>query len=64
VEYTGKQPIQLGEQKVDADRIVAAIKGPASDVSVEIFFAHDAVRTPLLAKIPLALGTFSVELQK
>jgi hypothetical protein len=64
VEYTGKQPIQLGEQKVDADRIVAAIKGPASDVTVEIFFAHDAVRTPLLAKIPLALGTFSMELQK
>jgi hypothetical protein len=29
-----------------------------------MFFARDAARTPVLAKIPLALGTFSVELMK
>jgi hypothetical protein len=32
------------------------------DLTVEIFFARDAVRTPLLARIPLTLGTFTVEL--
>jgi hypothetical protein len=31
-------------------------------VTVEIFFAKDAARTPLLARIPLALGSFTVEL--
>jgi Protein of unknown function (DUF3108) len=64
VEYTGARSIQLGEQKVEADRITASIKGPSSNVTVEIFFSHDKLKTPLLAKVPMALGTFSIELQK
>lgn len=63
VEYTGTQSIKLGEQRMDADRIQASIKGPASDVTVEIFFSRDAARTPLMVKVPLSLGIFSVELQ-
>lgn len=62
LEYTGSQKIKSGNQMVDADRIVATIKGPTTNLTVEIFFARDAARTPLLAKIPLALGTFTVEL--
>lgn len=62
IEYTGAQKIKYGDQTADADRIVATIKGPTSDVTVEIFFARDAARTPLLARIPLALGSFTVEL--
>ncbi len=61
-EYTGAQSVKLGEQRIDADRIAATITGPASNYTVEIFFAHDAGRTPLLAKLPLPLGTFTVEL--
>ena len=63
VEYTGNQTIAVGEKKVDADRIIAAIKGPSSDLNVEIFFSRDGARVPLLAKLPTALGTFSVVLQ-
>jgi hypothetical protein len=62
LEFTGTQTIRVGEQKTEADRIVATIKGPSSDITVELFFSHDNARVPLLAKIPLALGTFSVEL--
>jgi hypothetical protein len=62
IEFTGSQKIKYGDQTADADRIVATIKGPTSDVTVEIFFARDAARTPLLARIPLALGSFTVEL--
>jgi hypothetical protein len=62
IEYTGAQKIKVGDQAVDADRILATIKGPTTDLTVEMFFARDAVRTPLLARIPLALGTFTVEL--
>ena len=40
----------------------ATIKGPASSYTVDIFFAKDAARTPVLTRIPLALGTFTVEL--
>ncbi|MGD1091962.1 MAG: DUF3108 domain-containing protein [Bryobacteraceae bacterium] len=61
-EYTGQQTIRTGEHQVDADRILASIKGSSSDLTVEIFFARDAARTPLLAKVPVSLGTFTVEL--
>jgi hypothetical protein len=62
VEYTGAQKIKYGDQTADADRILATIKGPTTDLTVEIFFARDATRTPLLARIPLTLGSFTVEL--
>lgn len=62
IEYTGAQNIKLGDKGVDADRILATIKGPTTSLTVEIFFARDAARTPLLARIPLALGSFTVEL--
>lgn len=62
LEFTGTRQIRLGDKMVDADHINATIKGPLSDITVEIFFSRDAARVPLMAKIPLALGTFSVEL--
>jgi hypothetical protein len=64
LEFTGTMTIKLGDQKAETDRVVATIKGPSSDLTIEIFFARDAARTPLMAKLPLALGTFSVELQR
>lgn len=62
MESTGAQAIRSGDQRVDTDRILATIKGSASEFTVEIFFARDPARTPVLARIPLTLGTFSVEL--
>jgi len=62
LEYLGSTPVHLGNQQVDADRFRTSIKGPASDLTVEMFFAHDAVRTPVMLKIPLSLATFTVEL--
>jgi hypothetical protein len=64
IEFAGTQTIVLGEQRVEADRIQATIKGPSSDLKVEIFFSRDKARVPLLAKVPLALGVFSVELAR
>jgi hypothetical protein len=60
--FTGAQKIKVGDQMVEADRILATIKGSVTDLTVEIFFARDAARTPLLARIPLSLGSFTVEL--
>ena len=62
IEYTGAQTIKVGEEPVNADRILATIKGPSSDVTVEMFFARDAARTPVLAKVPVPIGTLTVEL--
>lgn len=62
LEYLGSTPLRLGSQQMEADRFRTSIKGPASDLTLELYFAHDAVRTPVLVKIPLPLATFTVEL--
>ncbi|MBV8818277.1 MAG: DUF3108 domain-containing protein [Acidobacteriaceae bacterium] len=62
VEFAGTQTIKIGDNSVKADRLTASLKGPASDISFEVFFLKDAARTPALVKVPLTLGTFSMEL--
>ena len=62
LEYLGTLPVRLGDQQLDADRFRTSIKGPASDLTVELYFARDAVRTPVMMKIPVSLATFTVEL--
>ena len=48
-------------QYVDADKLTANVKGPASEFQVELLFLRDADRTPLRAQIPVAIGKFTVE---
>ncbi len=60
--FAGTQSIRLGDKQVEADRVAAAVKGTASDISFDVFFLKDAARTPALVRVPLALGTFSMEL--
>jgi hypothetical protein len=60
--YTGEMTIRADDKQQVTDHVVASIKGPKAEVSVEVFFARDAVRTPLLVKLPLGAGTFSMEL--
>jgi Protein of unknown function (DUF3108) len=63
IDYKGAQTIKVGEKSMETDRTLVSIKGPSTEVTAEIFFARDAARTPVLARIPLTLGTFTVELQ-
>ena len=60
--FKGAESIPIANAMVDVDHLLAAVKGPASDKTFEVFFTRDAARTPVLAKIPSPLGTFSVEL--
>jgi hypothetical protein len=62
LEYTGAQTVRVNEKAVQADGTVVYAKGPASTFSFELFFARDPVRTPLLVRIPLSMGTFLMEL--
>jgi hypothetical protein len=62
VEYGGEQAIRVNDRPYTADRMVTTFKGPASQFTFEMYFARDAVRTPLVIKVPLALGSFSMEL--
>jgi hypothetical protein len=60
--YVGTETIRQGDQRVEADKVRTNIHGPKSDLTIELYFARDEVRTPILARLPLALGVFTVEL--
>jgi len=60
--YTGAQTITVGDKKELTDHLVFSVKGPKSEFSVEVFYARDAARTPLLVKIPLPVGNLTMEL--
>jgi len=62
LEFSGSETVKSGGKPVPADRILATIKGQSSEFTVQILFSKDPARTPLLVRIPLALGTFTAEL--
>ncbi len=62
LEYRGFQTVNVNEQPTQADRFQALVKGPASQHSFEIYFARDSTRTPVLVRLALPLGIFSMEL--
>ena len=62
VTYVGTDTIRVAGENVPADRVKVAIKGPMADVTADVYFSHDELRTPVLARIPLSMGVFTVEL--
>jgi hypothetical protein len=62
MDYTGAQTITVSDKPSVTDHLVVSVKGPKSSISLEAFFARDAARTPLLIRVPLSEGTFSMEL--
>ena len=64
LEYTGEQTIKVSHKLAVTDRVVATLRGPASEISFEMFFARDPARTPLLIRVPMSLGVFSMELSR
>ena len=62
LESAGRQRLELGEETMDVDRFTASVKGKASDLTFEIFLARDSSRRPVLVRVPLPPGTFSMEL--
>lgn len=62
LDYAGAQTIQMGEQSVVTDKVVGSVKGPSSNLQFDIYFARDPARTPLRFTVPLAIGSFSMEL--
>ena len=60
LEYKGEEPAKGAV----SDRLAVSVRGPSSDVTFDLLFARDAARTPSLARTPLSLGTFSLELSR
>ena len=53
---TGTMTINVGDKKTEADRSSPRSEARQSNLTVEIFFARDAARTPLLAKVAARSG--------
>ncbi|MGH9674048.1 MAG: DUF3108 domain-containing protein [Bryobacteraceae bacterium] len=64
VQFGGVQRVPVGEETVEADRFQVSFKGPASEMTFELALARDEARTPLIVKVPLAMGSFSMELAR
>ena len=60
----GSESIKIGGASVDVYRITAGVTGPSSSFSFEMFFLKDRARTLAVVRVPLELGTFSMELVK
>jgi len=60
--YAGEQPAVRDGKSISADQVNFTIKGPASETRIQILFARDAARTPLVVRCPFKVGTFSLEL--
>jgi hypothetical protein len=62
MDYTGAQSINVAGKSTVTDHLVVTVKGPKSDFNFEVFYARDAARTPMAIRIPLPVGTLSIEL--
>jgi hypothetical protein len=64
VVYVGTARVEFGETAVDADKLEAHVKGPASDFVLELVIARDEARTPVSMRFPLKMGLFRVEFSR
>lgn len=62
--YAGTVNVPLASGSEPADKLEVLIEGPASKTNIEVFIGRDAMRTPLIFRVPLPLGAFSMELQR
>jgi hypothetical protein len=60
LEYPGPETLK----GAITDRLVSSVRGPSSSVGFDLLFARDPARTPVLIRVPLSLGTFSLELTR
>jgi hypothetical protein len=61
---TGTESVKIGNKAVDTDHLKVSAEGPSSTINFDLFFLQDKARTLALVRVPLALGTFSMELAK
>jgi len=60
----GTESLKIGNTSVETDHVKVSVSGPSSNIDFDLFFLQDRPRTLALVRVPLALGTFSMELVK
>ena len=64
LDLAGTESVKIGNKPVDTDHLKVSVDGPSSSINFDLFFLQDKARTLALVRVPLALGTFSMELAK
>jgi hypothetical protein len=64
LESAGTESVKIANKPVDTDHVKVSADGPSSSIKFDLFFLQDKARTLALVRVPLALGTFSMELAK
>lgn len=64
LDLAGTESLKIGNKPVDTDHVKASVDGPSSSIKFDLFFLKDRARTLALVRVPLAMGTFSMELAK
>lgn len=62
MDYGGAETVTVSGRAEVSDKVGVTLQGPASEIHFQMYFARDPARTPLLIKVPLEMGTFSMEL--
>jgi hypothetical protein len=62
LEYAGEQTVKVNDQPTESDKVLCTVTTAHSETKFEVYFARDAARTPLIIRVPFAMGTFSMEL--
>jgi hypothetical protein len=64
LDLSGTESVKIGNKTVDTDHLKVSADGPSSTIKFDLFFLQDKARTLALVRVPLALGSFSMELAK
>jgi hypothetical protein len=62
MDYTGAQNVTIAGKSTVTDHVLVSVKGPRSDFTFDVLYGRDPARTPLTIRLPLAMGTFTLEL--
>jgi hypothetical protein len=62
LDYAGASPVTVAGKTEESDKVICVVTTASSAIQFEVYFARDAARTPLIIKVPLAMGSFSMEL--
>lgn len=64
LEPAGTESVKIANKPVETEHVKVSVEGPSSSISFDLYFLQDKARTLALVRVPLAMGTFSMELTR
>ena len=62
MDYAGPQIITVDGKQAESDKMICTVRTASSEYKFETYYARDPARTLLRVNLPLAIGSFSMEL--